>query len=76
METAQVCKITFYYRFISLPFSYIIALLFFFILYAFRSDFYSYSPKWASDHFLHAKALRKVREIRQQLLDIMVRFIL
>ncbi|KNC85790.1 hypothetical protein SARC_02053 [Sphaeroforma arctica JP610] len=31
---------------------------------------HAYSAKWAAQHFLHAKALRKVREVRQQLEDI------
>jgi len=31
----------------------------------------NYSAEWCRDHFLHVKALRKVREIRSQLLDIM-----
>jgi pre-mRNA-splicing factor ATP-dependent RNA helicase DHX38/PRP16 len=30
-----------------------------------------YSNNWCSDHFIHAKAMRKVREVRQQLKDIM-----
>eukprot|EP00163_Fabomonas_tropica_P033310 TRINITY_DN868_c0_g1_i4.p1 TRINITY_DN868_c0_g1~~TRINITY_DN868_c0_g1_i4.p1 ORF type:complete len:1344 (-),score=333.35 TRINITY_DN868_c0_g1_i4:90-4121(-) len=29
------------------------------------------SSRWASEHFLHAKAMQKVREIRAQLLDIL-----
>ena len=29
-----------------------------------------YSARWASEHFLHIKALRKVREVRAQLADI------
>eukprot|EP00301_Raphidiophrys_heterophryoidea_P005091 c12172_g1_i1.p1 GENE.c12172_g1_i1~~c12172_g1_i1.p1 ORF type:complete len:1757 (+),score=438.88 c12172_g1_i1:2-5272(+) len=31
----------------------------------------NYSGKWATEHFMHAKALKKVREIRSQLVDIM-----
>ena len=31
----------------------------------------SYSSRWCSEHFIHVKALRKVREVRQQLKDIM-----
>lgn len=30
-----------------------------------------FSNEWCTDHFIHAKALRKVREIRGQMLDIM-----
>jgi len=30
-----------------------------------------YSSEWAVEHFIHIKSLRKVREVRQQLLDIM-----
>jgi pre-mRNA-splicing factor ATP-dependent RNA helicase DHX38/PRP16 len=30
-----------------------------------------YSSKWCSDNFIHAKAMRKVREVRAQLKDIM-----
>jgi len=30
-----------------------------------------YSNNWCSDHFIHPKAMRKVREVRQQLKDIM-----
>eukprot|EP01135_Chromosphaera_perkinsii_P002554 Nk52_evm70s224 gene=Nk52_evmTU70s224 len=30
-----------------------------------------YSSRWCNEHFLHAKALKKVREVRSQLLDIM-----
>lgn len=30
-----------------------------------------YSTNWCTDHFIHAKSMRKVREIRQQLKDIM-----
>lgn len=26
---------------------------------------------WCNDHFIHAKAMRKVREVRQQLKDIL-----
>uniref|UniRef100_A0A803TC91 RNA helicase n=1 Tax=Anolis carolinensis TaxID=28377 RepID=A0A803TC91_ANOCA len=32
----------------------------------------SYSTLWCSEHFIHAKAMRKVREVRAQLKDIMV----
>ena len=31
----------------------------------------SYSVEWANEHFFHAKSLKKVREVRQQLLYIM-----
>ncbi|EDQ91715.1 uncharacterized protein MONBRDRAFT_19544 [Monosiga brevicollis MX1] len=31
----------------------------------------NYSSSWASEHFIHAKSMRKVREIRMQLMDIM-----
>ncbi|CAF2817755.1 unnamed protein product [Rotaria sp. Silwood2] len=30
-----------------------------------------YSNNWCADHFIHVKAMRKVREVRQQLKDIM-----
>ena len=30
-----------------------------------------YAMQWATDHFIHGKAMRKVREVRQQLKDIM-----
>jgi len=30
-----------------------------------------YSDEWATEHFVHAKAMKKVREIRDQLIDIM-----
>jgi pre-mRNA-splicing factor ATP-dependent RNA helicase DHX38/PRP16 len=30
-----------------------------------------YSSNWANEHFIHIKALRKVREVRQQLKDIL-----
>ena len=30
-----------------------------------------FSAEWAAEHFIHIKSLRKVREVRQQLLDIM-----
>lgn len=30
-----------------------------------------YSSKWCNDNFIHAKAMRKVREVRAQLKDIM-----
>ncbi|KAI0983879.1 hypothetical protein GJ496_007693 [Pomphorhynchus laevis] len=30
-----------------------------------------YSTNWCTDHFIHSKSMRKVREIRQQLKDIM-----
>ncbi|GAB1293632.1 RNA helicase [Apodemus speciosus] len=32
----------------------------------------NYSTIWCNDHFIHAKAMRKVREVRAQLKDIMV----
>ncbi|XP_014681833.1 PREDICTED: pre-mRNA-splicing factor ATP-dependent RNA helicase PRP16-like [Priapulus caudatus] len=31
----------------------------------------SYSSSWSQDHFIHIKAMRKVREVRQQLKEIM-----
>lgn len=31
----------------------------------------NYSMSWCTDHFVHGKAMRKVREVRQQLKDIM-----
>lgn len=31
-----------------------------------------YSAHWCNDHFIHIKAMRKVREVRQQLKDIML----
>lgn len=31
----------------------------------------SYSASWCTEHFVHVKAMRKVREVRAQLLDIM-----
>lgn len=33
---------------------------------------FSYSSMWANEHFIHIKAMRKVREVRQQLKDILV----
>ena len=32
---------------------------------------HKYDNEWASKHFIHAKALKKVREVRSQLVDIM-----
>lgn len=32
----------------------------------------AYSSNWANEHFIHIKAMRKVREVRQQLKDILV----
>ena len=32
---------------------------------------HKYDQEWAAKHFIHAKALKKVREVRSQLLDIM-----
>lgn len=32
---------------------------------------HKYSSKWCTDNFLHAKAMRKVREVREQLSEIM-----
>ncbi|XP_031625457.1 pre-mRNA-splicing factor ATP-dependent RNA helicase PRP16 [Contarinia nasturtii] len=32
----------------------------------------NYSSTWANEHFIHIKAMRKVREVRQQLKDILV----
>lgn len=34
-------------------------------------SFPRYSSTWANDHFIHIKAMRKVREVRQQLKDIL-----
>lgn len=34
--------------------------------------FLSYSSNWCNEHFIHIKAMRKVREVRQQLKDILV----
>lgn len=34
--------------------------------------YHSYSSNWANEHFIHIKAMRKVREVRQQLKDILV----
>jgi len=31
----------------------------------------NYTPEWCTDNFIHYKAMRKVREVRSQLLDIM-----
>eukprot|EP00916_Digyalum_oweni_P025101 GHVL01041415.1.p1 GENE.GHVL01041415.1~~GHVL01041415.1.p1 ORF type:complete len:1162 (+),score=207.07 GHVL01041415.1:64-3549(+) len=31
----------------------------------------NYSPSWCSDHYIHVKALKKVREVRAQMLDLM-----
>eukprot|EP00743_Colponemidia_sp_Colp-15_P007008 GILK01007563.1.p1 GENE.GILK01007563.1~~GILK01007563.1.p1 ORF type:complete len:1219 (+),score=255.03 GILK01007563.1:307-3657(+) len=31
----------------------------------------NFNAEWCNDHFIHSKAMRKVKEIRQQLLDIM-----
>jgi pre-mRNA-splicing factor ATP-dependent RNA helicase DHX38/PRP16 len=31
----------------------------------------NYSADWANEHYIHIKSMRKVREVRQQLLDIM-----
>lgn len=31
-----------------------------------------YSSHWCNEHFIHIKAMRKVREVRQQLKDILV----
>lgn len=33
---------------------------------------FSYSSHWCNDHFIHIKAMRKVREVRQQLKDIVM----
>ena len=30
-----------------------------------------FSAAWCAEHFIHAKAMRKAREVREQLLDIM-----
>lgn len=35
------------------------------------SVFVSYSSTWSTEHFIHIKAMRKVREVRQQLKEIM-----
>lgn len=32
----------------------------------------NYSSMWCNDHFIHIKAMRKVREVRQQLKDIVM----
>jgi len=32
---------------------------------------FSYSGSWCNEHFIHIKAMRKVREVRSQLKDIM-----
>ena len=32
---------------------------------------HKYDSEWAQKHFIHAKALKKVREVRSQLVDIM-----
>ncbi|XP_005178244.1 pre-mRNA-splicing factor ATP-dependent RNA helicase PRP16 [Musca domestica] len=32
----------------------------------------NYSSNWCNEHFIHIKAMRKVREVRQQLKDIMI----
>lgn len=32
---------------------------------------HNYDQEWATKHFIHGKALKKVREVRSQLLDIM-----
>ena len=32
---------------------------------------HKYDTEWAQKHFIHAKALKKVREVRSQLVDIM-----
>ncbi|RVE40517.1 hypothetical protein evm_014833 [Chilo suppressalis] len=34
-------------------------------------SFKGYSSQWCTEHFVHAKAMRKVREVRQQLKDIL-----
>ena len=31
---------------------------------------HNFSTEWATEHFLQAKSLRKVREVRSQLMDI------
>ena len=33
--------------------------------------YFSYGANWCNEHFIHIKAMRKVREVRQQLKDIM-----
>lgn len=33
---------------------------------------FRYSSNWCNEHFIHIKAMRKVREVRQQLKDILV----
>ncbi|GBM31022.1 Pre-mRNA-splicing factor ATP-dependent RNA helicase PRP16 [Araneus ventricosus] len=33
---------------------------------------HKFSPSWCNEHFIHVKAMRKVREVRQQLKEIMV----
>eukprot|EP01080_Neovahlkampfia_damariscottae_P007206 gene7206-11522_t len=32
---------------------------------------HNYSAEWCSDHFLHFKSMKKIREVREQILDIM-----
>jgi pre-mRNA-splicing factor ATP-dependent RNA helicase DHX38/PRP16 len=34
-------------------------------------ELYRFNDLWASKHFLHPKLLRKAREVREQLVDIM-----
>ena len=36
------------------------------------ADTVRYSSSWCGEHFIHVKAMRKVREVRQQLKDIMI----
>ena len=39
---------------------------------SFSLDFHcSYSEKWCTDHYIHGKSLKKAREVRQQMMDIM-----
>jgi pre-mRNA-splicing factor ATP-dependent RNA helicase DHX38/PRP16 len=37
-----------------------------------RAKQYKFDPQWCSKHFLHAKGIRKAREVHAQLLDLMV----
>ncbi len=37
----------------------------------FSSQANGYSAQWCADHFIHSKAMRKVREVRAQLKEIM-----
>lgn len=57
---------------ISVPFLIILLLLaewYLFHIACFR--FHSYGATWCNEHYIHSKAMRKVREVRQQLKEIM-----